>query len=219
LRALTLFTSCNALSPRGWPCFGQCGGLCTGEIQCQDCADSRGRCYRRQVSCSRAVATAISRPGPGMVLLIFTLQFAGSQRAWQSARRMPALAPFVTLYACPRGCDDPHFPQCATPLFGQTATLVVYLAAKRDYARLNQAPWVNPVSWMVAVLAGKYFFYGAANPTDREVWAAPRPPCESTVTRAAYAGLALGLQIVPASLLIPLIFKVVTPPWPARAAW
>lgn len=42
----------------------------------------------------------------------------------------------------------------ATPLFGLTATLVVYVLAQAAYARLNQAPWANPVLWTVVVLAG-----------------------------------------------------------------
>ncbi|MEJ8811528.1 LrgB family protein [Variovorax ureilyticus] len=42
----------------------------------------------------------------------------------------------------------------ATPLFGLTATLVVYLIATAVYARLGGAPWANPVLWSVIVLAG-----------------------------------------------------------------
>jgi predicted murein hydrolase (TIGR00659 family) len=42
----------------------------------------------------------------------------------------------------------------ATPLFGLTATLVVYVLAQAAYTRLNQAPWANPVLWTVVVLAG-----------------------------------------------------------------
>ncbi|MDO8700003.1 MAG: LrgB family protein [Rhodoferax sp.] len=42
----------------------------------------------------------------------------------------------------------------ATPLFGLTATLVVYVLAQAAYARLQQAPWANPVLWTVIVLAG-----------------------------------------------------------------
>ncbi|MBO9514655.1 MAG: LrgB family protein [Variovorax sp.] len=41
----------------------------------------------------------------------------------------------------------------ATPLFGLTATLVVYLLATSVYARLGGAPWANPVLWSVVVLA------------------------------------------------------------------
>ena len=41
----------------------------------------------------------------------------------------------------------------ATPLFGLTSTLVVYVAAQALYERLGQAPWANPVLWTVIVLA------------------------------------------------------------------
>jgi predicted murein hydrolase (TIGR00659 family) len=41
----------------------------------------------------------------------------------------------------------------ATPLFGLTATLVVYVLAQAVYARLHQAAWANPVLWTVVVLA------------------------------------------------------------------
>ena len=41
----------------------------------------------------------------------------------------------------------------ATPLFGLTATLGVYVLAHAAYARLGQAPWANPVLWSVLVLA------------------------------------------------------------------
>ncbi len=41
----------------------------------------------------------------------------------------------------------------ATPLFGLTATLVVYLIANATYTRLGAAPWANPVLWSVIVLA------------------------------------------------------------------
>lgn len=41
----------------------------------------------------------------------------------------------------------------ATPLFGLTATLVVYVLAQSLYARLGQAAWANPVLWSVLTLA------------------------------------------------------------------
>jgi predicted murein hydrolase (TIGR00659 family) len=41
----------------------------------------------------------------------------------------------------------------ATPLFGLTATLGVYVAASALYERLDRAPWANPVLWSVIVLA------------------------------------------------------------------
>src|SRR5690349_6066130 len=42
----------------------------------------------------------------------------------------------------------------STPLFGLTATLVVYLAALSVYVRLGHAPWANPVLWSVVLLSG-----------------------------------------------------------------
>ena len=41
----------------------------------------------------------------------------------------------------------------ATPLFGLTATLVVYLLAQAVYSRLDNAPWANPVLWSVVAIA------------------------------------------------------------------
>ncbi len=41
----------------------------------------------------------------------------------------------------------------ATPLFGLTATLSVYVLAQAVYARLDHAPWANPVLWTVVALA------------------------------------------------------------------
>jgi predicted murein hydrolase (TIGR00659 family) len=41
----------------------------------------------------------------------------------------------------------------ASPLFGLTATLVVYVLAHGVYQRLHQAPWANPVLWSVVVIA------------------------------------------------------------------
>lgn len=40
----------------------------------------------------------------------------------------------------------------ATPLFGLTATVVVYVLACAVYERLHQAPWANPVLWTVLIL-------------------------------------------------------------------
>ncbi|MBE0473324.1 LrgB family protein [Rhodoferax sp.] len=40
-----------------------------------------------------------------------------------------------------------------TPLFGLTATLVVYVLAQALYARLDQPAWANPVLWSVITLA------------------------------------------------------------------
>ncbi len=53
----------------------------------------------------------------------------------------------------------------ATPLFGLTATLVVYVLAQAAYARVNQAPWANPVLWTVIVLAGTLLLTGVPYPT------------------------------------------------------
>lgn len=52
----------------------------------------------------------------------------------------------------------------ASPLFGLTATLVVYVAALAAYRRLGQAPWANPVLWSVLVLAGALLATGVAYP-------------------------------------------------------
>lgn len=41
----------------------------------------------------------------------------------------------------------------ATPLFGLTATIAVYVLAHAVYVRLDQAPWANPVLWTVLALA------------------------------------------------------------------
>ena len=42
----------------------------------------------------------------------------------------------------------------STPLFGLTATLVVYVLAAAAYERTGKAPWANPVLWSVVVLGG-----------------------------------------------------------------
>jgi predicted murein hydrolase (TIGR00659 family) len=42
----------------------------------------------------------------------------------------------------------------ATPLFGLTATLVVYVGVQAAYERLGRAPWANPVLWSVIVIGG-----------------------------------------------------------------
>ena len=53
----------------------------------------------------------------------------------------------------------------ATPLFGLTATLVVYVLAQAVYSRLQQAPWANPVLWTVLLLAGGLLLSGVPYPT------------------------------------------------------
>jgi predicted murein hydrolase (TIGR00659 family) len=52
----------------------------------------------------------------------------------------------------------------ASPLFGLTATLVVYLLAQAVYTRLDSAPWANPVLWSVLVLAGGLLATGVDYP-------------------------------------------------------
>lgn len=53
----------------------------------------------------------------------------------------------------------------ATPLFGLTATLVVYVLVQAGYARLQQAPWANPVLWTVLIIAGGLLSTGISYPT------------------------------------------------------
>lgn len=53
----------------------------------------------------------------------------------------------------------------ATPLFGLTATLVVYIVAQALYARLDNAPWANPVMWSVVAIAGGLLATGVDYPT------------------------------------------------------
>jgi len=53
----------------------------------------------------------------------------------------------------------------ATPLFGLTATLVVYVVAQAAYTRLGQAPWANPVLWTVVVLASGLLATGVPYPS------------------------------------------------------
>ena len=53
----------------------------------------------------------------------------------------------------------------ATPLFGLTATLVVYVLAQAAYARLRQAAWANPVFWTVLVIAAVLLATGVPYPT------------------------------------------------------
>ena len=52
----------------------------------------------------------------------------------------------------------------ASPLFGLTATLVVYLLAQAIYMRLDSAPWASPVLWSVIVLAGGLLATGVDYP-------------------------------------------------------
>jgi predicted murein hydrolase (TIGR00659 family) len=52
----------------------------------------------------------------------------------------------------------------ATPLFGLTATLGVYVLALALYTRLDQAPWANPVMWSVAVISAGLMVAGVSYP-------------------------------------------------------
>lgn len=53
----------------------------------------------------------------------------------------------------------------STPLFGLTATLVVYVLAQAFYARVGQAPWANPVLWTVVVIASVLLITRVPYPT------------------------------------------------------
>jgi len=53
----------------------------------------------------------------------------------------------------------------ATPLFGLTATLVVYVLAQAVYQRVGHAPWANPVLWSVLLIAGMLLATGVPYPT------------------------------------------------------
>jgi len=53
----------------------------------------------------------------------------------------------------------------ATPLFGLTATLVVYVLAQAAYLRLRQAPWANPVLWSVVTIAAVLLLTDVPYPT------------------------------------------------------
>ena len=53
----------------------------------------------------------------------------------------------------------------ATPLFGLTATLVIYVLTQAAYARLGQPPWANPVLWTVVFLAAALLATGVPYPT------------------------------------------------------
>ena len=53
----------------------------------------------------------------------------------------------------------------ATPLFGLSATLCVYVATSALYERLGRASWANPVLWSVLALAGLLAVTGTPYPT------------------------------------------------------
>jgi hypothetical protein len=51
------------------------------------------------------------------------------------------------------------------PLFGLTATLVVYVVAAAVYDRVERAPWANPVLWSVIVLGAMLLATATPYPT------------------------------------------------------
>ena len=53
----------------------------------------------------------------------------------------------------------------STPLFGLTATIVVYVLAQAFYARMQHAPWANPTLWSVLLIAAGLLVTGVAYPT------------------------------------------------------
>ena len=80
----------------------------------------------------------------------------------------------------------------ATPLFGLTATLAVYLLAHAFYTRQAQAPWANPVLWSVVVIGGVLL-----------------------VTATPYPAYFAGAQFVHV-LLGPAVVALGWPPWQRR---
>ena len=52
----------------------------------------------------------------------------------------------------------------ATPLFGLTATLVIYVVVCALYERVEQAPWANPVLWTVLALVALLTITGTPYP-------------------------------------------------------
>ena len=81
----------------------------------------------------------------------------------------------------------------ATPLFGLTATLVVYLLAHLVYQRFDHAPWANPVLWSVVVLA-----------------------CGLLATKVPYQSYFAGAQFIH-FLLGPAVVALAWPLWQRRA--
>jgi len=53
----------------------------------------------------------------------------------------------------------------ATPLFGLTATLVIYVLAHAAYVHWQHAAWANPVLWSVVCIAGLLTLTGVSYPT------------------------------------------------------
>ena len=81
----------------------------------------------------------------------------------------------------------------STPLFGLTATLVVYVLAAALYERTGRAPWANPVLWSVVCLGGLL-----------------------VVTRTPYPTYFAGAQFVHV-LLGPAVVALAWPLWERRA--
>ncbi|MCZ2497211.1 LrgB family protein [Xylophilus sp. Kf1] len=82
----------------------------------------------------------------------------------------------------------------SSPLFGLTATLVVYLLAQAAYARSGHAPWANPVLWSVLLLAATLL-----------------------ATRVPYPQYFSGAQFIH-FLLGPAVVALAWPMWQRRAA-
>ena len=53
----------------------------------------------------------------------------------------------------------------SAPLFGLTATLIVYVVVQACYEKLNHAPWANPVLWTVLALGSVLLVTGTPYPT------------------------------------------------------
>ena len=81
----------------------------------------------------------------------------------------------------------------AAPLFGLTATLVVYVSAAALYERVGRAPWANPVLWSVVCLG-----------------------CLLVATRTPYPTYFAGAQFVHV-LLGPAVVALALPLWQRRA--
>ncbi|CAN5334044.1 LrgB family protein [soil metagenome] len=80
----------------------------------------------------------------------------------------------------------------STPLFGLTATLLVYVAAQAFYERMARAPWANPVLWSVVCIG-----------------------CVLLVTRTPYPTYFAGAQFVH-FLLGPAVVALAWPLWQRR---